>query len=136
MMDPNYTKVEGQRVGSINYIDSQGYGYLKEKEKDGQLYLRCKFSKRSDLEMACEGRAIISLDSDQLSVKKLHSCSPADVNVEVLKVRSEMKKAASSSQTLLSVVHREALDKAPPEVRDKIPMAKVLSSLKAARRRT
>jgi len=135
-MEPNYEKVEGQRVGSWNYIDSQGFGYLKEKERDGHLYLRCKFSKRADLESACEGRAIISLESDQLHVTKQHTCTAEDVDVEVLKVVSGMKKAAASSQTVFSIVHREALEKAAPRVRDKIPMRKILSSLKAARRRT
>ena len=135
-MSPNYEKVEGHRVGSFNFIDTRGFAYLKEKEKDGNIYLRCKFSKRCDLQTSCEGRAIISIENDQLNVTKEHSCSPNDVDMQVLKAKNEMKKAAASTQTTFSILHREALENAAPQVREKIPMAKVLSSLKAARRRT
>jgi hypothetical protein len=135
-MERNYQKVEGQRVGSFNYFDSGGFAYLKEKQVEDHLYLRCKYSKRADLELACEGRAIINLVSDVLSVTKRHSCTPDPADLEVLKVKSEMKKAAASSQTGFSLLHREALENAPPAVREKVPMTKVLSSMRAARRRT
>ena len=134
-MEHNYQKVEGQRVGSFNYFDNDGFGYLKEKQKEDHVYLRCKFSKRADLDTACEGRAIIDLVSDVLSVTKPHSCTPDLTEIDILKAKSRMKKAASSSQTSFTVVHRDALENAPPAVRDKIPMSTILSTMKSARRK-
>ena len=135
MMEHNYQKVEGQRVGSFNYFANDGFAYLKEKQKEDHVYLRCKFSKRADLDTACEGRAIIDLVTDVLSVTKPHSCTPDDSEMEILKAKSRMKKAAASSQTSYSVVHRDALENAPPAVREKIPMCTILSTMKSARRK-
>ncbi len=134
-MEPNYEKVEGQRVGSWNYVDSRSFCYLKERERDGSLYLRCKFSARADLESACQGRAVIELETNQLRVTKMHTCNSSQVEVEVLKAKSKMKKVAAGSQTLFSVLHRNVLEEVAPEVREKIPMKNILSSMKAARRR-
>jgi hypothetical protein len=135
-MERNYEKVEGQRVGSFNYFDTNGFAYLKEKQKEDHVYLRCKFSKRADLDTACEGRAIIDLGSDILSVTKGHTCTPDESEIEVLKAKSRMKKAAASSQTSLSVLHRDVLESAPPAVRAKIPISSILSTMKSSRRKT
>ena len=132
---PNYTKVEGERLGTVNYLANDGFAYLRERERDGSVYLRCKLGDRKNLEATCDARAILDLQTDQLQCTKPHKCTPNPLDFEILKAKNEMKKAAASSSTPLSQVHRSVLEKAAPQVASKIPIAKVISGMKAARRR-
>ena len=132
---PNYTKVEGERLGTVNYLANDGFAYLRERERDGSVYLRCKLGDRKNPEGTCDARAILDLQTDQLKCTKPHKCTPNPLDFEILKAKNEMKKAAASSSTPLSQVHRSVLEKAAPQVASKIPMVKVISGLKAARRR-
>ncbi len=133
---PNYTKIEGERLGSWNYLDSNGFAYLRERERDGNIYLRCKFCDRKNREGTCDGRGVLDLTLDHLRCTKPHQCTPSPLDFEVLKAKNAMKKAAASSSTGLAQVHRSILDNSIPEVASKLPILKVLSTMKAARRRT
>jgi hypothetical protein len=133
---PNYTKVEGQRLGTFNYLANDGFAYLREKEKEGILYLRCKFGDRKNLEGTCDARATVDLQTDQLRCNKAHKCTPNPLDFEVLKAKNEMKKAAASSSNPFSQLHRSVLEKASPGVATKIPIKKVINGMKAARRKT
>ena len=133
---PNYTKIEGERLGTWNYLDEDGFAYLREKERDGNLYLRCKFGDRKNLEGTCQARAVLDLQADQIRRTKEHKCTPNPLDFAVLKAKNEMKKAAASSSTSLSQVHRAVLENASREVASKIPIVKVIGTMKAARRRT
>jgi hypothetical protein len=132
---PNYTKVEGERLGTFNYLANDGFAYLREREREGSVYLRCKLGDRKNLEGTCDARAILDLQTDQLKCTKAHKCTPNPLDFDILKAKNEMKKAAASSSTPLSQVHRAVLEKAGPQVASKIPIVKVISGLKAARRR-
>ena len=133
---PNYQKIEGERTGSWNYLDSEGFAYCRERQRDSNLYLRCKFTDRNNRQNTCEGRAVLDLDSDSLRCTKQHQCTPSPLDFEVLKARNEMKKAAASSSTPFSALHRSVLEKSNPEVAAKIPMRKVINTMRSARRRT
>jgi hypothetical protein len=132
---PNYTKVEGERLGTFNYLANDGFAYLREREREGSVYLRCKLGDRKNPEGTCDARAILDLQTDQLKCTKAHKCTPNPLDFDILKAKNEMKKAAASSSTPLSQVHRAVLEKAGPQVASKIPIVKVISGLKAARRR-
>ena len=133
---PNYTKLEGQRLGTFNYLANDGFAYLREKEKDGILYLRCKFGDRKNLDGTCDARAILDFQTDQLNCTKPHKCTPNPLDFEVLKAKNEMKKAAATSSNPFSQLHRAVLDKVSPQVATKIPMKKVINGMKSARRKT
>ena len=134
-LEPNYTKLEGQRLGTINYLANDGFAYLRERERDGSIYLRCKFGDRKNLEGTCAARAILDLQTNQLECTKPHQCTPNPLDFEVLKAKTEMKKAAGCSSTPLSQLHRAVLDNAPPEVASKIPIMRVISGMRSARRK-
>jgi hypothetical protein len=133
---PNYKKIEGERTGSWNYIDNDGFGYCREKVRDTYLYLRCKFMDRNDKDNTCAGRAVIDMDTDHLRRTSEHKCSPSALDFQVLQAKTEMKKAAASSSTPFSSLHRTVLEKANPDVASKIPIRAVINTMRSVRRRT
>jgi hypothetical protein len=132
----NYKKIEGERSGSLNYIDKDGFGYCREKKRDTYLYLRCKFMDRNDKDNTCSGRAVIDLDTDNLRRTCEHKCTPSPLDFQVLEAKTEMKKAAAATSTPFSSLHRSVLEKVNPEVATKIPIRTVINTMRSVRRRT
>ena len=91
----SYEIMEGNRKGSHVYF-SGSYLYTKEKE-------RYRYFKWVEYRKGCPGRALIDLETDQLTITKAHNDHNqiTDEKVEVLKLKTTLKRKAETSQGTL-----------------------------------
>ena len=100
-----YEIIEGARRGSHVYIRGS-YVYTKEKDNGKYRYLKCVESRKG-----CPGRASIYLETDQFALTREHNDHQqvTDEKVEVLKLRTTLKRRAEISQgTLKQIFDEEA----------------------------
>ena len=100
-----YEIIEGARRGSHVYI-SGSYVYTKEKDNGKYRYLQCV-----EFREGCPGRASIYLKTDQFALTREHNDHQqvTDEKVEVLKLRTTLKRRAEISQgTLKQIFDEEA----------------------------
>ena len=93
----SYEIMEGKRKGSQVFISGS---YLSTKEKDRARY---RYLKCVEFWKGCPGRASIYSETDQLTITKAHNNhhQVTDEKVEVLKLKTTLKRKAETSQGTL-----------------------------------
>ena len=101
-----FSIVEGKRQNSLNY-SSDGYRYVKYRESNGTIYLRCTLSKK----WSCHGLAKISSTTNLLEVTKSHSHSKDDYKSESIVLSNSIKRSAEvSTENLREIFNNECRD--------------------------
>ena len=102
----NFRVTEGEKRGSTLWI-YDGKGYIKDRELNDQIFLRCRRFK-SD----CEGRAKIVLAENMLNITTAHSdqCTDTAEVFSIIELKSTLKRQAENTTSSIRQLFNDGVE--------------------------
>jgi hypothetical protein len=122
-----YRKIEGDKRKTFVYVAGD-FGYIKNKENNGFVYLKCKHRH------LCDGSAKIVLLTNLLETIHGHTCGTRPHNFDHLPALEKMRDMASTTQLPLREIYNNVIQSSNEGVKAALTFRKCEQILQSARR--